>query len=50
MTKHKHKRPGMCCCSVQELEPNEDCPIHGCGEWPPRCVVCGQFMKWYRNE
>jgi hypothetical protein len=27
------------------LEPHEDCPIHSLGEWPPRCEICGQFIK-----
>lgn len=32
-------------CSIQALEPDEECPVHGIGEWPPRCVYCGQYMK-----
>ena len=35
-----------CLCDVMALEPNEDCPIHGHGEFPPRCMICGKFMKW----
>lgn len=45
MKPHTHKRLNTCCCSSQALEPHEDCPIHSCGEWPPRCEICGQFMK-----
>ena len=33
-----------CCCSMQSLEPDEDCPKHG-WPWPPRCGICGRFMK-----
>jgi len=46
MKKHKCKRPNTCQCSLTALEPNENCPIHGIGEWPPRCAICGRFMKW----
>ena len=35
-----------CSCSIIALEPNEDCPIHGSGPWPPRCEICGRLMKW----
>jgi hypothetical protein len=49
MSDHEHKRPRTCRCSIQGLEPNEDCPIHGFGEWPPRCEACGKFMPW-RSE
>lgn len=34
-----------CCCSLQALEPDEDCPVHAQGPWPPRCEVCGRFMR-----
>jgi len=37
-----------CCCSVQALEPDEDCPIHGY-PYPPRCD-CGRFIKKNNNE
>jgi len=47
---HKCQRPTTCCCSVAGLEPSEECPIHSGGEWPPRCELCGQFMKWRGNE
>jgi len=33
-------------CDLMALEPNEDCPIHGHGPLPPRCMICGRFMKW----
>lgn len=39
-----------CQCSIQALEPNENCPIHGCGEWPPRCEHCGRIMKRERDK
>ena len=34
-----------CCCSLQVLEPDEECPVHGWGEYPPRCEICGRFVK-----
>jgi len=44
--KHKHERNKSCTCSISGLEPDDDCPLHSGGEWPPRCVFCGRFMKW----
>ena len=44
MKKHICKRNRSCLCSLQALEPDEQCPIHGGGEWPPRCVECGKFL------
>ena len=35
-----------CCCGIMALEPNEDCPRHGSGPWPPRCDICGRFLVW----
>lgn len=35
-----------CLCDTMALEPNEDCPIHGPGPFPPRCAICGRFMPW----
>ena len=46
MKAHVCKRPSTCSCSIQGLEPREDCPIHSGGEWPPRCEVCGRLMPW----
>lgn len=42
---HECKEATGCCCSIGGLEPNDDCPVHGCGEWPPRCQTCGKFIK-----
>jgi len=39
-----------CCCYQLALEPHENCPIHGGGEWPPRCAECGKFLKWKRDD
>ena len=43
---HIHHESRTCVCSMQALEPDEQCPIHGTGEWPPRCEVCGCFMPY----
>ena len=48
--KHKCKKRDYCICNMMASEPNENCPIHGHGEWPPRCVVCGRFVKWTFNK
>jgi hypothetical protein len=41
---HVCRRCRTCTCSIQALEPDEECPAHG---WPTRetCYVCGRFMK-----
>jgi hypothetical protein len=44
-SKHECRRSSTCCCSMSALEPDESCPIHGAGEWPPRCEICGKFMR-----
>jgi hypothetical protein len=41
---HVCKRDRTCRCSVIGLEPDDNCPIHGCGEWPPRCGECGRYI------
>ena len=45
MKKHKCKEDKTCTCSIVGLEPDENCPKHGCGEWPKRCEICGRFIK-----
>lgn len=42
--KHTCQRPSHCICRTTDMEPKEDCPVHGSGEWPPRCETCGCFM------
>ncbi len=37
-------RPG-CSCSVQGLEPNEDCYVHGFPD-KRQCPFCGQFRGY----
>jgi hypothetical protein len=46
MKDHVCRRPSTCICSIQAIEPKEDCPIHGSAEWPPRCETCGRFLPW----
>lgn len=43
--KHICQESTTCSCYLLGDEPNESCPIHGAGEWPPRCYHCGQFIK-----
>lgn len=45
MKPHECHEDNSCCCSMQALEPDEECPVHGFGEWPPRCGICGRFIK-----
>lgn len=43
--RHAHQESRTCTCWPLALEPDEKCPRHGAGEWPPRCEMCGRFMK-----
>jgi len=47
-TKVKHicKEDTYCICDGWRLEPDDRCPQHGAGHWPPRCGECGRFMNW----
>jgi hypothetical protein len=45
MKKHRCREGRTCVCSIVALEPEEDCPIHGSGPWPPRCKICGRFIR-----
>jgi len=44
-TPHECHESRTCSCYILGLEPDEDCPIHGGGKWPPRCEVCGKFVS-----
>lgn len=46
---HTCKKSTMCTCSSLGLEPDESCPVHGAGEFPPRCEICGKYMP-YKEE
>lgn len=35
----------ICICYPLALEPDEQCPVHGHGSWPPRCGRCGRYFK-----
>jgi hypothetical protein len=47
----KYMKPHICRksntrgCYQLATEPDEECPVHGIGPWPPRCEVCGRFVK-----
>jgi hypothetical protein len=43
---HYCEESKTCTCSMLADEPNETCPAHGAGSWPPRCGICGRFMSW----
>ena len=55
MKLHICQRSTTCCCYMLADEPNWRCPVHGTGEWPPRCGECGRFLpsriwrKWERS-
>ena len=42
---HECKESIYCHCYIGGDTPDEKCPIHGWGEWPPRCGECGRFIK-----
>ena len=46
---HECRESKTCMCSLTALEPNESCPVHGWGEYPPRCCECGRFLKRERS-
>lgn len=47
---HICKEIDYCTCNIEALEPNEKCPIHsGYRPWPPRCYICGRFMKFEKE-
>ncbi len=50
MDEHECKVSNACCCYIGALQPEDNCPMHGCGEWPPRCMYCGKFIKWTTAE
>jgi hypothetical protein len=43
--RHVCSEDKTCTCSIQALEPDEECPVHGAGPYPPRCGKCGRFIK-----
>jgi hypothetical protein len=47
--KHKCQEGRSCCCSITALEPDDDCPLHGY-PFPPRCEICGRYMKWPKTN
>lgn len=47
--KHKCQESRSCCCSMTALEPDDDCPIHGY-PFPPRCEICGCYMRWPKED
>lgn len=44
MEEHICHETDYCTCDRSQLEPSEDCHIHGCGTWPPRCCICEKFL------
>ena len=42
---HVCRESTTCTCYQLALEPDEECPVHGWGEYPPRCGTCGRFLK-----
>jgi hypothetical protein len=50
MSDHECREGRSCVCSIQALEPDETCPVHGCGEYPPRCYECGRYFKQEMTE
>ena len=46
LVRHVCHEPTECTCCTSALEPDDNCPKHGSGPWPPRCNVCGKFLSW----
>jgi len=34
-----------CSCRSDADEPDDHCEVHGGGEYPPRCAVCGRIIR-----
>lgn len=47
---HRCRESTTCTCYLLATEPDEHCPIHGQGEWPPRCGECGRFLPWPKYD
>lgn len=45
MSTHTCKESDCCTCSMAALEPDEQCPVHGMGEYPPRCAVLWEVYE-----
>ena len=45
MKPHVCKELDYCICHTGYLEPEDDCPFHGSGVYPRRCIICGKFLK-----
>lgn len=43
---HECRESRTCTCYKLALEPDDSCPVHGAGPWPPRCEICGRFLPW----
>lgn len=50
MKKHICKEDKTCSCSRLSLDPSDNCPIHGSGEYPKRCGTCGKFIVNLNEE
>ena len=50
MAEHKCRESVACTCDTMAMEPDEECPQHGLGPWPPRCVECGRFLPWSKER
>ena len=49
MPEHTCQLPTTCLCRVDASEPYWHCPVHGEREFPPRCELCGQYMRIPHN-
>lgn len=47
---HECRESTVCQCRMDADEPDERCPVHGAGMYPPKCAVCGRYMRPNRQE
>jgi hypothetical protein len=45
MAEHICAQKKYCICSIGALEPDDNCPLHGHANNPPKCDTCGRFIK-----
>ena len=47
---HSCKKEDYCTCYPLALEPSDTCELHGSGNFPKQCVICGRFLSLVMKE
>lgn len=46
---HECRESTVCRCRMDADEPDDRCPVHGMGMYPPKCAECGRYMRRTRE-